>query len=300
MDVQKLIALATIVEAGSMTRAAEQLGYSQAGLTYMMNSLENELGLCLLDRGYSGVRLSESGRQLMPEIRRFLRSYDSLDAAIRSCKQAQNSTLRIAAVDTVSQRWLPETIARLRAEYPHVRVSVVSESPLVINNWMKDGSVDLAVTNRAWTSKELGWVSVFKDLFRGVFPTGSIKGDSVPLERFSGEAVIMPDYGQNVDVPRIFKKHHIDVAYADDRMGNRSVLAAVAAGLGVTIMPQLELDYYAVQNVVTLPLEPRQYREMGVATPRGGQPAPIAQEFVRYLKQVVKKIEKPPVNPEEA
>ena len=292
MDVQKLVALAAIVEVGSITRAAEQLGYSQAGLTYMMNSLEDEIGLCLLDRSHSGVRLSESGRQLMPEIRRFLRSYDSLDAAIRGCKQAQSSTLRIAAVDTVSQRW--------RAEYPHVRVSVVSESPLVINNWMKDGSVDLAVTDRAWTSKELGWVSVFKDLFRGVFPLGSIKGDSVPLERFSGEAVIMPDYGQNVDIPRIFKKHHIDVAYTDDRMGNRSVLAAVAAGLGVTIMPQLELDYYAVQNVVTLPLEPRQYRELGVATPRGGQPDPIAQEFVRYLKQVVKKTEKPPVSPEEA
>ena len=276
-----------------MTRAAEQLGYSQAGLTYMMNSLENELGLCLLDRGYSGVRLSESGRQLMPEIRRFLRSYDSLDAAIRSCKQAQNSTLRIAAVDTVSQRWLPEVIARLREEYPHVRVSVVSESPLVINNWLKDGSVDLAVTDRAWTSRELGWVSIFKDPFRGVFPPGSVMGDAVPLERFSAEAVILPDYRQNVDVLRIFKESHVDVTYTDDRMGNRSVLAAVAAGLGVTIMPQLELDYYAVQNVAILPLEPNQHRELGVATPRGGQPDPIAQEFVRYLKQVVKKAEKP-------
>lgn len=149
MDVQELVALATIVEAGSMTRAAEHLGYSQARLTYMMNSLEDEIGLCLLDRSHSGVRLSESGRQLMPKIRRFLRSYDSLDAAIRGYKQAQSSTLRIAAVDTVSQRWLPEAIARLRAEYPHVRVSVVSESPLVINNWMKDNSVDMAVTDRA-------------------------------------------------------------------------------------------------------------------------------------------------------
>ena len=62
MDVQKLSVLAAIVEAGSMTRAAEQLGYSQAGLTYMMNSLEDEIGLCLLDRSHSGVRLSESGR----------------------------------------------------------------------------------------------------------------------------------------------------------------------------------------------------------------------------------------------
>lgn len=299
MDVQKLMALAAIVEAGSMTRAAEQLGYSQAGLTYMMNSLEDEIGLCLLDRSHSGVRLSESGRQLMPDIRRFLRSYDSLDAAIRSCKQAQSSTLRIAAVDSVSQRWLPEAIAKLRGEYPHVRVSVASESPPVINNWLKDGSVDLAVTDRAWTSKELNWIGIYKDPFRGVFPPGSIGGDAVPLERFSGEAVIMPDHRQNVDIPRMFKKYLIDVTYTDDRMSNRSVLAAVAAGLGVTIMPQLELDYYAVQNVTALPLEPNQYRELGVAAPRGGQTSPAAQEFIRCLKQVVKKAEKTPAAAEE-
>lgn len=288
MDVQKLVALAAIVEAGSMTRAAERLGYSQAGLTYMMNSLEDEIGLCLLDRSHSGVRLSESGRQLMPEIRRFLCSYDTLDAAIRGCRQAQSSTLRIAALDTVSQRWLPEVIARLRATYPRVRISVVSESPLVINSWLKDGSVDLAVTDRAWTDRELGWVSVCKDPFRGVFPPGSIMGDAVPLERFAAEAVILPDYRQNVDVPRMFKEHHIDVAYTDDRMGNRSVLAAVAAGLGVTIMPQLELDYYAVQNVTILPLEPNRYREIGVGTPRDRQPTPPAREFVHQLKQVIK------------
>ena len=211
MDTRKLEALLTAVELGSFTRAAEVLGYTQSGLTHMMNSLENEVGLRLLDRSYSGVRLSESGRQLMPDIRRFLRSYDSLDAAIRGCKQAQSSTLRIAAVDSVSQRWLPEAIAKLRGEYPHVRVSVASESPPVINNWLKDGSVDLAVTDRAWTSKELNWIGIYKDPFRGVFPPDSIGGDAVPLERFSGEAVIMPDHRQNVDIPRMFKKYLIDV-----------------------------------------------------------------------------------------
>ena len=58
MDIQKLQALAVIQEAGSFSRAAETLGYSQAGLTYMMNSLENEIGLRLLDRSYSGVRFA--------------------------------------------------------------------------------------------------------------------------------------------------------------------------------------------------------------------------------------------------
>lgn len=299
MDVQKLIALAAIVEVGSITQAAERLGYSQAGLTYMMNSLENEIGLCLLDRSHSGVRLSESGQALMPEIRRFLRSYDSLDAAIRSCKKAQSSTLRIAALDSVSQRWLPEVIAHLRAEYPQAHISVSSGAPPLINNWMKEGSVDLAVTDRAWTSSQLGWISVYKDPFRGVFPQETIEGGAVPLERFRGESFILPDYGKNVDVPQIFKKHNVEVTFTDDRMAGRSILAAVAAGLGVTVMPQLELDYYAVENIAVLPLDPPQHRELGVATHRNSPPSLIAKEFIRYLKQVIKKAEQPTIAVEE-
>ena len=80
MDIQKLQALAVIEQAGSFSRAAETLGYSQAGLTYMMNSLESEIGLRLLDRSYSGVRLSESGKALMPKINRLLQVYDALNA----------------------------------------------------------------------------------------------------------------------------------------------------------------------------------------------------------------------------
>ena len=99
MDIQKLQALAVIQEAGSFSRAAETLGYSQAGLTYMMNSLENEIGLRLLDRSYSGVRLSETGKTLMPKIHRLLQVYDALNGEINACKCAQQATLRLAALD---------------------------------------------------------------------------------------------------------------------------------------------------------------------------------------------------------
>ena len=115
MDIQKLQALAVIQEAGSFSRAAETLGYSQAGLTYMMNSLENEIGLRLLDRSYSGVRLSETGKTLMPKIHRLLQVYDALNGEINACKCAQQATLRLAALDTVSTRWVPRAVAALTA-----------------------------------------------------------------------------------------------------------------------------------------------------------------------------------------
>ena len=51
MDTKKLEALAAAVEYGSFTRAAENLGYTQSGLTHMMNSLEKDIGFPVLLRG---------------------------------------------------------------------------------------------------------------------------------------------------------------------------------------------------------------------------------------------------------
>ena len=53
MDTKKLEALLTAVELGSFTRAAEVLGYTQSGLTHMMNSLEKDIGFTVLLRGRS-------------------------------------------------------------------------------------------------------------------------------------------------------------------------------------------------------------------------------------------------------
>lgn len=51
MESKKLEALMMSVDLGSFTRAAEVLGYTQSGLTHMMNSLEKEIGVPLLERG---------------------------------------------------------------------------------------------------------------------------------------------------------------------------------------------------------------------------------------------------------
>ena len=54
MDTKKLEALAAAVEHGSFTRAAEALGYTQSGMTHMMNSLERDIGFPVLLRGRRG------------------------------------------------------------------------------------------------------------------------------------------------------------------------------------------------------------------------------------------------------
>ena len=79
MDTRKLEALLTAVELGSFTRAAEVLGYTQSGLTHMMNSLEKDIGFTVLVRGRSGVQLTPAGQRLLPLVRDCLASTSALE-----------------------------------------------------------------------------------------------------------------------------------------------------------------------------------------------------------------------------
>ncbi|MBP3318590.1 MAG: LysR family transcriptional regulator, partial [Ruminiclostridium sp.] len=69
MDQKKRKALLIAVELGNLTRAAEALGYTQSGLSYLITSLEQEVGFPLLVRSRSGVRPTEDCLTLLPYLR---------------------------------------------------------------------------------------------------------------------------------------------------------------------------------------------------------------------------------------
>ena len=97
MDSKKISALLLAVEKGSLTSAAAELGYTQSGLTHMMNALEEELGLNLLVRNKNGVRLSPSGQALMPKMQALLASAQALEDEAAQLRQRSSSTLRSTA-----------------------------------------------------------------------------------------------------------------------------------------------------------------------------------------------------------
>lgn len=74
MDSKKLEILMTAVDLGSLSKAAEVVGYTQSGLTHLVDSLEREIGMTLVQRDHSGIALTEEGKALMPAIREFLRA----------------------------------------------------------------------------------------------------------------------------------------------------------------------------------------------------------------------------------
>ena len=112
MDTKKLEALLTAVELGSFTRAAEVLGYTQSGLTHMMNSLEKDIGFPLLVRSRTGIRLSAAGQRVFPMIQDLLRADETLEREIRLINTRREETFRVASYASIAMHRLPEIIQR--------------------------------------------------------------------------------------------------------------------------------------------------------------------------------------------
>ena len=124
MDSKKVHALLLSVEKGSLTSAAAELGYTQSGLTHMMNALEEELGLSLLIRSKNGVRLSPTGQALKPQMQAFLDSSFALEEEAAHLRQRSSATLRLGAYSSVASRWLPAIVASFRKADPNTDVII--------------------------------------------------------------------------------------------------------------------------------------------------------------------------------
>ena len=93
MDTKKTKALLLALERGSLTAAAEELGYTQSGLTHMMNSLEDELGIRLLVRSKGGVKLSPAGEILLPRLRELTACAEELEREIEVLREQKKISL---------------------------------------------------------------------------------------------------------------------------------------------------------------------------------------------------------------
>ena len=89
MSLQKYQALLKTVELGSISRAAEQLGYTQSAISRMIAVLEAEWDMEVLHRGRGGLELTSEGRQLLPVLQSIVADCGELDNTVREIHGVQ-------------------------------------------------------------------------------------------------------------------------------------------------------------------------------------------------------------------
>ena len=288
MESKKLEALLMAVDLGSFTKAAEVLGYTQSGLTHMMNSLEKEVGFTLLERGRSGVRLTEEGERIAPAVREFLQANARLDSVIEQVASSRTEIIRVSAYASIAMHWLPGIIQRFREECPDVDVDIrMADHVDVPYELLAQGKMD-AILVSPQDEGQYEWVHLADDPMFAVLPRDfDTQGmTAFPLAAFEARDFIMPSQGFDKDIMRIFNrigvKPHILPTWVDDP----TVISMVSHGLGVSMMTELTVRG-RTDGVKLLPVEPASSRELGLAVRSLDAASDDLRHFIDCTKRVV-------------
>ncbi|RDU96215.1 LysR family transcriptional regulator [Trinickia dinghuensis] len=141
-----LVSWVAVVASGSISRAASQLGISQAGLSQRVMALESTLDANLLDRTTRPARPTDAGKRLYEQATILLQSADQMVDSVRNLTRAKRNVVRLGCIDSFAAVVGPMIIKALVGTSHQVRLWSGMSS--VLHGQLESRQLDLAVTNR--------------------------------------------------------------------------------------------------------------------------------------------------------
>ena len=145
LDVRKLVLLAEVVEAGSITAAAAALNYTPSAVSQQLRQLEIEVGQPLLQRQPRGVTATEAGAVLARHARRVERQIGAAEADLAEILGLRRGHLTIGTFPTIGSSLLPQAIIAFRALHPDIELSVRSAWMDPLTEMLDNGTLGLSL-----------------------------------------------------------------------------------------------------------------------------------------------------------
>ncbi|MGW6498455.1 LysR substrate-binding domain-containing protein [Nonomuraea angiospora] len=281
MTFTQLRILLAVARTGNMTRAAEELNTTQSAVSHALRGLESELGLSLLVRGSHGVSLTAAGRAVRRRATLILTQLEALEQEVAAARGADTGSLRVGVIPSANARLLPRILRLYGEAHPRVRLTVIEGSDGEVLDWLRTGGADVGtLTAGAVPADVAGLVTrpLATDRMLAVLPSGHALAEraSVPVAELARHPFIMSTGGCEPLITALARAAGASLRCHYRVRDTGSILAMVAEGLGVTVVPELSLPAHH-PGVHAVPLEPASERTILLALP--ADPLPAATAF---------------------
>jgi DNA-binding transcriptional LysR family regulator len=284
ISLANLRVLLTVVEKGSLSRAAAAIGITQSGVSQSIKQLEQSMGGQLLLRGRTGVVTTELGRAVLTDIRIVLEAIKRIRRTCNNSKDIASGEICVASVPGVADRILPAMLAQFETLYPEVKVALMQGTDGEVCEWVEHAVVDLGLSGES--TSELQSAVVATDEFVLVVGSGHhLAGRAAAsLEDIAEEPFLMSTSGCEPAIRRVFSQASIDPRVAFRVGDTRALMSMVGRGLGVTIMPELAIPT-GIAEIFCSVLQPRQERRILAVTRRDQVEMPAVTLLLDVLKR---------------
>jgi len=143
LEIRHFVTFKKVIELGSFTQAAENLGYTQSTVTSHIQTLEEHIGAPLFDRIGRKIKLTEIGRKLLPYSQEILDTYGKIESITENEKDIKGE-LKIAAPESLTVYRLEPILREYREKFPYVSISLSNATCGDNKKAILNGSADVA------------------------------------------------------------------------------------------------------------------------------------------------------------
>ncbi|BCG61295.1 LysR family transcriptional regulator [Paenibacillus sp. URB8-2] len=287
MSLIKYEVFQTIVELGSLARAAETLGLTQSAVSHALSSLEDELGCVLMVRNRTGVRLTANGERVLKHVRNMLSCHEQLKQEVAAINGIEAGIVRIGTFSSISINWLPGIISRFREEHPRIEIRLVNGDFDEIEDGLKNGTIDLGFMSLPALGN-FETIPLREDRMVCIVPEHHpLSGrERITFAQMEQESFIMPTPGCDQDVRRVLQKLPCQPCVQFLAGDDYAIIAMVENGLGISIISEMILKSRN-HRVSMLELEIPCSRSLGIVVPSRKQASPAANKFIELAQRWV-------------
>jgi DNA-binding transcriptional LysR family regulator len=263
LDARRLRVLREVADRGSLSAAADALGYTASAVSQQMAALERETATTLLERNGRGVLLTSAGRTLVEHADAILNRMAEAECELAAISRLRGGRLNIVALSTVAATILPLAIAEFRRRYPAVELTLGMGEPVDIPDLLMHGDADIAISNERDCNDDDGFerVHLLDDPMYVALPVGHrlARRRTVELTELADEPWMLGTTARCPD--RLLLMQVCDAAGFKPQIAFQhddytAIQGLVAAGVGVALIP----DMAAVnvrEDIVLRALRPR-------------------------------------------
>jgi LysR family hydrogen peroxide-inducible transcriptional activator len=260
MEIHQLRYFVAVAEEGSFSRAAAKVRVAQPSLSQQIRKLEAEVGQPLFDRLPRSVVLTEAGRCLLEYARQILASIGDARRCVDELKGKIAGDVAVGAIPTIAPYVLPELVVTFQEHYPDVTLHIVEDVTAGIVRRIEAGELDVALASTCQKNPSLGVEPVGVEPLLALIPEAHslarqsvITFDDLKSQRF----LLLHEMhclSQQVHHQLESRRLHPEIALAGSQLS--TIANMVAAGIGVSIVPQMMVRHHATPGCVTLPFAP--------------------------------------------
>ncbi|EGK13365.1 LysR family transcriptional regulator [Kroppenstedtia eburnea] len=291
MELRQIQYFIEVAKREHVTEAANALHVAQSAVSRQIANLEAELGVQLLLREGRNVRLTPIGRIFQEHAEKAILAIEKAQVEIKEFLDPERGTIRLGFPSSMASHILPRVISAFRAKYPHIGFQLRQGSSRQLIHDLVRGEVELAMVAPVPTDeKEFAGEVFFSEKLVALLPIGHELSDQplLRLDQLRNQSFVLFPSGFVLNRLVVNACQQMgftpDISFEGEDID--AIKGLVAAGLGVTLLPEITLMESIPRTTVKIPIsEPELTRTVGIIIPKNRELPPSEKLFYQFLQE---------------